>query len=98
MVKLYGVETIDRKSHKDNFYHTLEVLDNIAPNTDNLWLRWSAIMHDIAKPNTKRFDPRVGWTFHSHEVVGSKMVKPEFKRLKLPLDNQMHFYICAQLH
>jgi poly(A) polymerase len=91
MVALHGVEFIDGKGHKDNFYHTLEVLDNIAIRTDNLWLRWSAIMHDIAKPPTKRFDKKVGWTFHGHEVVGSKMVKPIFKRMKLPLDAQMHY-------
>ena len=91
MIALQGIETIDGKSHKDNFYHTLEVLDNVAQGSNNLWLRWSAIMHDIAKPPTKKFDPSVGWTFHGHEELGARMTPKIFKRLKLPLDNKMKY-------
>jgi poly(A) polymerase len=88
---LKGTETVEDKSHKDNFYHTLQVLDNISHSTDNLWLRWSAILHDIAKPQTKKFDPITGWTFHGHEVLGSKMVYRIFKNFKLPLNQEMKY-------
>lgn len=89
--RLKGTETVNGHSHKDNFKHTLEVLDHVAALGGGLWLRWAAIMHDIGKPDTKRYDAKLGWTFHGHEVRGSKMVKKIFNRLKLPLDAKMRY-------
>lgn len=91
MVKLQGVSVQDNYGHKDNFYHTLKVLDNISENTNNIWLRWAAIMHDIAKPNTQKFEQGHGWTFHGHEFIGMKMIPKIFANLKLPLDEKMKY-------
>ncbi len=91
MVALAGAEYIEGKGHKDNFYHTLEVVDNIAQHTNDLWLRWAAVLHDIAKPATKRFEPGHGWSFHGHEALGGKWVPKIFTKLKLPLNEKMRF-------